>query len=92
MFDLKGGLGDALNIASKLGGDNLDLTKIITDQFVKDNTKLETVKELLSKVGINSLSDVQEKIPQLDSVVKEFSSFSSWEGFVAKAAELYLKK
>ena len=92
MFDLKGGLGDVVNLATKLTGTDLDLTKIITDQFVKENTKLETVKELLAKVGITSLSDVQEKIPQLNSVIKEVSSFSSWETFIAKATELYLKK
>lgn len=81
-----------IDLASKVAGKDLDLTKFITDQFIKENTQLETVKELSGKVGINSLEDAQNKIPQLDSVIKQFSSFSSWQDLVAKAAELYLKK
>ncbi len=92
MFDLKDGLGTAMDIASKVAGDDFDLKEVITDNFIKENTKLETVKELLGKVGVNSLDDIQGKIPQLDSVIKQFSSFGSWKELVAKAAAMFLKK
>lgn len=92
MFDLKDGLKTAMDLASKVGGKDLDITKLITDQFVNENTSLSTVKELLGKVGINSLTEVQEKIPQLEAVLKQVSSFGSWKDFLAKATEAYLKK
>ncbi|MBS9776003.1 MAG: hypothetical protein KGV57_02815 [Fusobacterium sp.] len=88
MFDL----GSATDMVSKVAGDNFDLKEIITDKFVNENTKLGSVKELLEKVGIDSFDNIQEKIPQLDSVLSNFSDFGSWKDFVAKAAGSFLNK
>lgn len=86
------GLDNAMDMVSKVAGDNFDLKEVITDNFIKDNTKLGSVKELLGKVGIDSLDDVKDKIPQLESVLGQVSDFGSWKDFVAKAAQSYFTK
>ncbi len=92
MFDLKDGLDGAMDMVSKVAGDNFDLKEIVTDKFINENTKLGSVKELLGKVGIDSFDDIQDKIPQLDSVIKQFSSFGSWQELIAKAAGSFMNK
>ncbi|MFD0710717.1 hypothetical protein [Paenibacillus sp. GCM10027626] len=72
----------------KLDLDNLNLADIITDTFIANNTKLDSVKTFIEKSGfdVSSLLDFKNiPVDKLDSFIKSISSFGSWKEMLMKA-------
>lgn len=80
------------NAAEGLGVDldHVNLQEVITDQFIKNHTVLESVQQFIEKSGFNisSVVDLKNVSPEkLDSFIKGVSNFGSWKDFLLKAAK-----
>ncbi len=77
------------DLASNKLQEHVNLEELLSDSFLKDNTKLNSLKELVEKSGfdiksIAGLKDIPEE--KLDKYIKSISSFGSWKELLAKAA------
>lgn len=79
------------DLAGKFGVDlnNVKLDELLTDEFLKSNTTLNSVREFLEKSGfdVSSVLDLNKlPIDKLDTFVRSISQFGSWKEMLAKAA------
>ncbi len=80
--ELAGDLKEQFNL------DDLDLDKLLSDDFIKNNTTLESVRDFIDKSGFNveNLSDLKD-VPQekLDGFISNVSDFDSLKDMLNKA-------
>ena len=68
------------------------LEEILTDNFIKSNTSLNTLDELLDLINISCQSDFENiDESELDNVIKKVSNYSSWDDFLSSAGIEYSK-
>lgn len=92
-----GNIGKSIGnlIDGKLDLNKLNLEEILTDQFIQNNTTLDSVKSFLDQSGFNisSLLDLKNiPLSKLDTYIKSISSFGSWKDFLLKAAGSKVKR
>lgn len=100
-FDLKklGGLAEKLGGLDGIAEKAKDLTEklpvkdLLSDAFVKANTKFPTLGKFLDAAGIDLDGDGVEKAEgkDLDDFVASVSKFGNWKEMLAAAAKEHLK-
>ena len=93
------GLGDfkkmAGDLASKKLQEQFNVDALLSDSFIKEDTSLNSVKELVNKSGfdVKSIADFKD-VPErkLDSYIKSISSFGSWKDLLTKAVQFKQSK
>lgn len=73
---------DALNL------NDLKLDEVLSDEFIKNNTSLSSLKTFIEKSGfnVNSIADFKNlPVDKLDDFIKSISSFGSWKKMLEKA-------
>ena len=84
--DLKKDLDGLLDKASKLEGE-YDFDEILTPKFMKTHTKFDSIYDLFEANNVPVTTEELKAFPEdkLDEVIKNSTSFSSWEDMLDHA-------
>jgi hypothetical protein len=70
------------------GEQSVPFDEVLTTGFLRKNTKFTSVDEIMDLVGVKSQEDFEKlEESKLDVVVREHSSFKSWQEMIGKAAQ-----
>ncbi|OPL14335.1 MAG: hypothetical protein AVO34_14300 [Firmicutes bacterium ML8_F2] len=85
--------GKQLSKAANNSSGNVSFDKLFSEGFMAKHSNLKTIGEMFDKAGITIESEADfEALPEatLNSIVKQYTSFSSWEVMLGKAGEDYM--
>lgn len=73
--------------------ENLDIDKLLTNDFIKEHTSFNSVSELLDKLGLDNLShEALDKLPvdKINGLIQDHTNFNSWEDLLKEAGKKLL--
>lgn len=78
--------------ANALSG-NVQISELLTDEFMSENTRLNTYIEFFDLCDIETVEDYHEASEEdLDRCVLDISEFSTWQDMINSAAVAYYSK
>ena len=92
-FDGFKDFGEKLSKAVKNSSGDVSFDKLFNTGFMAKHSNLQTIDDMFDKAGITIESEADFKaLPEetLNSIVKQHTSFSSWEEMLGKASEEYM--
>lgn len=76
------------NAQSMHGKQSVPFDQVLTTGFLRKNTKFSSVDEIMDLVGVKAQEDFEKlEESKLDVVVRDHSSFKSWQDMLDKAVQ-----
>ncbi|MFL2063928.1 hypothetical protein ACEN4E_09420 [Latilactobacillus sakei] len=89
--DIQKMLDDQLKKAESLNNSSVSFDELFTDQFMHDNTSINSLSDFFDALNIKSQEEFQDfPTDKLDTFVKKSTNFDSWEEMRQSAANEYV--